>query len=51
MLIEDPAMPYAQISATLGIPVASIEPNRGRCLHKLRRDPPLRPYQPQRSTR
>ena len=30
-------MPYAQISARLGIPVGSIGPNRGRCPEKLRR--------------
>jgi RNA polymerase sigma factor (sigma-70 family) len=41
MLIEDPPAPYAQISATLGIPVGSIGPSRGSCLDKLRRDPAL----------
>jgi RNA polymerase sigma factor (sigma-70 family) len=40
-LIEDPSVPYAQISAKLGIPVGSIGPNRGRCLDKLRRDPAI----------
>jgi hypothetical protein len=30
-------VPYAQISARLGIPVGSIGPNRGRCPEKLRR--------------
>jgi RNA polymerase sigma factor (sigma-70 family) len=30
MLIEDPPVPYAQISARLGIPVGSIEPTRRR---------------------
>jgi RNA polymerase sigma factor (sigma-70 family) len=39
MLIEDPPLPYAEISATLGIPVGSIGPTRGRCLDKLRRHP------------
>jgi RNA polymerase sigma factor (sigma-70 family) len=39
MLIEDPPVPYAQISATLGIPIGSIGPSRVRCLDKLRRDP------------
>ena len=34
-------VPYAQISATLGIPVGSIGPRRGRCLDKLRRDPAI----------
>jgi DNA-directed RNA polymerase specialized sigma24 family protein len=41
MLIEDPPVPYAQISAQLGIPVGSIGPSRGRCLEKLRRDPAI----------
>ncbi len=39
MLIQDPPVPYAQISASLGIPVGSIGPRRGRCLDKLRSDP------------
>ena len=39
MLIQDPPMPYAEISAELGIPVGSIGPTRRRCLEKLRRDP------------
>ena len=39
LLIEDPPLPYAEISARLGIPVGSIGPNRRRCLDKLRRDP------------
>jgi len=41
LLIEDPPVPYAQISAKLGIPVGSIGPNRGRCLAKLRRHPAI----------
>jgi RNA polymerase sigma factor (sigma-70 family) len=41
MLTEDPPVPYAQISATLGIPVGRIGPGRRRCLSKLRRDPAL----------
>jgi RNA polymerase sigma factor (sigma-70 family) len=40
-LIEDPPLTYAQISASLGIPVGSIGPLRGRCLDKLRRDPAI----------
>ena len=39
MLTEDPPAPYAQISAKLGIPVASIGPTRSRCLDELRRHP------------
>ena len=34
-------MPYAEISARLGIPVGSIGPRRGRCLEKLRRYPAI----------
>jgi hypothetical protein len=34
-------VPYAEISARLGIPVGSIGPSRGRCLEKLRRDPAI----------
>lgn len=39
LLVNDPPMPYAEISARLGIPVGSIGPSRARCLDKLRRDP------------
>jgi RNA polymerase sigma factor (sigma-70 family) len=39
LLIEDPPVPYAEISARLGIPVGSIGPARRRCLDKLRRHP------------
>jgi RNA polymerase sigma factor (sigma-70 family) len=37
LLIEDPPVPYAEISARLGIPMGSIGPTRRRCLDKLRR--------------
>ncbi|MEU8222891.1 sigma-70 family RNA polymerase sigma factor [Kribbella sp. NPDC048915] len=36
MLMADPPVPYAEISATIGIPIGSIGPIRGRCLDKLR---------------
>jgi RNA polymerase sigma factor (sigma-70 family) len=39
MLIEDPPVPYAKISAELGIPIGSIGPTRRRCLDELRRHP------------
>jgi RNA polymerase sigma factor (sigma-70 family) len=39
LLIDDPPIPYAKISAELGIPVGSIGPTRRRCLDKLRRQP------------
>jgi RNA polymerase sigma factor (sigma-70 family) len=41
LLIHDPALPYTEISARLGIPVDSIGPNRRRCLDKLRRHPAI----------
>ena len=41
MLIADPPASYAEISASLGIPVGSIGPKRGRCLDKLRADPAI----------
>ena len=41
LLTEDPPIPYAQISATLGIPVGSIGPTRSRCLAKLRCHPAI----------
>jgi RNA polymerase sigma factor (sigma-70 family) len=37
MLMSDPPVGYAGISAKLGIPMGSIGPNRARCLAKLRR--------------
>jgi RNA polymerase sigma factor (sigma-70 family) len=41
LLIEDPPVSYAEISARLNIPVGSIGPDRGRCLDKLRRHPAI----------
>ena len=41
MLMSDPPSAYADISATLGIPVGSIGPTRARCLNRLRRSPHL----------
>jgi len=41
VLIEDPPVPYAEISARLGIPVGSIGPNRSRCLDRLRHYPAI----------
>jgi RNA polymerase sigma factor (sigma-70 family) len=37
LLTADPPVPYAEISARLGIPVGSIGPSRRRCLDKIRR--------------
>jgi RNA polymerase sigma factor (sigma-70 family) len=41
LLMKDPPVPDAQISAKLGIPADSIAPRRGRCLDKLRRHPAI----------
>jgi DNA-directed RNA polymerase specialized sigma24 family protein len=41
LLLEDPPVPYAEISVRLGIPIGSIGPNRRRCLDKMRRHPAL----------
>jgi len=41
VLLEDPPVPYTEISARLGVPVGSIGPSRGRCVEKLRRDPAI----------
>ena len=41
LLVEDPPVPYAEISARLGIPIGSIGPTRRRCLDKLRRHPAI----------
>ena len=41
LLTCDPPVPYAQISATLGISVGSIGPLRARYLRQLRRDPAI----------
>ena len=41
LLIQDPPVPYATISARLNIPVGSIGPKRSRCLDRLRRDPAI----------
>jgi RNA polymerase sigma factor (sigma-70 family) len=36
MLFRDPPCSYSEISATLGIPIGSIGPQRARCLEQLR---------------
>jgi RNA polymerase sigma factor (sigma-70 family) len=41
LLCADPSVPYAEISTRLGIAVGSIDPYRGQCLEKLRRDPAI----------
>jgi DNA-directed RNA polymerase specialized sigma24 family protein len=37
MLTSDPPSSYAEISATMQIPVGSIGPQRARCLERLRK--------------
>jgi len=39
LLMQDPPVPYAEISARLGISVGSIGPTRRRCLDRIRRHP------------
>ena len=41
LLVEDPALSYAEISGRLGVPAGSIGPSRRRCLDKLRRHPAI----------
>ena len=41
MLTADPPVPYAEISATLAMPVGSIGPTRSRCLDRIRRYPAI----------
>jgi RNA polymerase sigma factor (sigma-70 family) len=41
MLIQDPPVPYTEISARLGIPVSSIGPTRRRCMDQIRRHPAI----------
>jgi RNA polymerase sigma factor (sigma-70 family) len=41
MLLAHPAMSYEQLGSTLGVPIGSIGPTRGRCIAQLRRDPHL----------
>jgi RNA polymerase sigma factor (sigma-70 family) len=41
MLIADPPLPYAEISAKLGLPIGSIGPTRSRYLDKIRRYPAI----------
>ncbi len=39
LLMADPVVPYAEISAKLDMPIGSIGPKRARCLQDLRRRP------------
>jgi len=41
LLLEDPPVPYAEISVRLGMPIGSIGPSRRRYLDKMRRHPAI----------
>lgn len=41
LLMQSPPVPYAEITARLGMPPGSIGPTRARCLARLRRSPAL----------
>jgi RNA polymerase sigma factor (sigma-70 family) len=41
LLIADPPVPYAEISARLRLPIGGIGPSRGRCLNALRQAPAM----------
>jgi RNA polymerase sigma factor (sigma-70 family) len=41
LLMADPPLSYAEVSARLGIRIGSIGPSRSRCLAKLRRHPAI----------
>jgi len=41
LLIQDPSVPYVEISVRMNIPIGSIGPHRHRCLEKLRRHPAM----------
>jgi RNA polymerase sigma factor (sigma-70 family) len=44
LLMEDPPVPYAQISERLNMRIGGIGPNRARCLDRLRECPALAVY-------
>ncbi|MET8153915.1 RNA polymerase sigma factor [Actinoplanes sp. NPDC049668] len=41
LLLVDPPLSYEQIGERLGVPIGSIGPTRGRCVHRLRTCPAL----------
>lgn len=41
LMLHDPPLSYDEISARMGMPVGSVGPTRGRCLHRLRQCPAL----------
>lgn len=44
LLVEDPPLPYVEISRRTGIPVGSIGPTRARAIERLRRTPSIRAW-------
>jgi RNA polymerase sigma factor (sigma-70 family) len=41
MMLQEPPASYEEIGERMGIPVGSVGPTRGRCMHKLRNCPAL----------
>jgi RNA polymerase sigma factor (sigma-70 family) len=41
MMLREPPLSYGEIGEELRIPIGSVGPTRGRCLHKLRRCPAM----------
>jgi DNA-directed RNA polymerase specialized sigma24 family protein len=41
MMLREPPLTYEEIGERMRIPVGSVGPTRGRCLHKLRKCPAL----------
>jgi RNA polymerase sigma factor (sigma-70 family) len=50
LLLADPAVPYAEISSRLQIPIGSIGPTRARALQKLREAPSIAAFREQGRT-
>jgi RNA polymerase sigma factor (sigma-70 family) len=44
LLLDDPPLPYSEISRRLGIPVGSIGPTRARAMERLRQTRAMAPY-------
>jgi RNA polymerase sigma factor (sigma-70 family) len=41
LLLQNPPVPYSEISTILNMPVGAIGPNRARCMDRLRRSPAI----------
>ena len=44
LLVQDPPLPYAEISRRLGIPIGGIGPTRARALARLRQSPAMQAF-------